>query len=167
MRKITTLLFTLTFLLTACTGDQGPPGFDGPQGPPGESAIAFEISGSFNTGNDFQIQKFYDFQVFPDEVVLVYRLWSDPTDDLDVWRLLPQTVYFDGGSDLVYNYDFTQEDVIVFLDSSSNLEGLGPEWTQDQFFRVIIVPASELNNVDVSNFDAVSDTFGITDFPID
>ncbi|MGJ8550368.1 hypothetical protein [Winogradskyella wichelsiae] len=50
MKKITYLLFALTLLLTSCEGDQGP---QGPQGFDGESAIAFEMSGSFNSGNKF------------------------------------------------------------------------------------------------------------------
>ncbi|MGJ8550369.1 hypothetical protein [Winogradskyella wichelsiae] len=113
---------------------------------------------------NFEIQEFYDFQVFENEVVLVYRLWDVTDNGLDVWRLLPQTIFFDDGSDLVYNYDFTQKDVIVSLDSSSNLNNLGAEWTQNQIFRVIIVPASELDNIDTSDFNSVINTTNIDTF---
>ena len=169
MKRIISFISVFALLLTSCTGEQGPPGFDGFNGQDGlngETAIAFEIDGNFNAANGFQIQRFYDFEVFQNEVTLVYRLWDITENDLDIWRLLPQTVIFNDGSDLVYNFDFTQEDVIVFLESTSDLGSLGPQWTENQIFRVIVVPADVLGNVDVSNLDAVLDATNIENFEI-
>ena len=168
MKKITYFLVAFTILLTACEGPQGPPGFDGfdgQNGLDGEVAPAFEFTRDFIADDDYRVFVDYPFEVFESEVTLVYRLWEiDDETQLEVWRLLPQTVNFEDGSNLVYNFDFTQFDVSVFLESSSDLNTVGNEWTQDQKFRVIVVPTSNFGRVDYSNLNEVMKVYSITDF---
>ncbi len=72
--------------------------------------------------NNYQFIEPYGFDVFPFDVTLVYILW-DSVNGQDIWRLLPQTVDFNDG-DLIYNYDFTQDDVSFFLDGTTNFATL-------------------------------------------
>ncbi|WMI67536.1 hypothetical protein [Mangrovimonas sp. YM274] len=160
MKKLFALLMFASLLFTACEGDQGPPG---PPGQPGSIfvASAFEIEVDFTSGNGYQILEPYGFQVYPSDVVLVYISWE--FDGQDIWRPLPQTAEFVEGS-LVYNFDFTQDDVRLFLDGTINPDILGPEWTQDQYFRVVVVPADNIDGVDLNNLDAVMEAGGISTF---
>jgi hypothetical protein len=80
-------------------------------------------------------------------------LW-DTINGQDIWRLMPQTITFDDGS-LVYNFDFTQEDVRFFLDGTVDFNTLDDVWTQDQVFRVVVVPADNIGGINLSNIDAV------------
>lgn len=152
MKKILSILALSTFLFPACEGD---PGIPGPQGNDGGLIVssAFEIVVDFNQGNDFQFIEPYGFQVFPSDVTLVYILW-DTINGQNVWRLLPQTVQFENGS-LIYNFDFTQQDVAFFLEGTTNLTTLDDVWTQNQVFRVVVVPADNVDGVDISNIENV------------
>ena len=155
MKRILSFISVFALLLTSCQGDQGPPGFDGFDGQDGGIfvASAFEIAVDFNENNGYEFIEPYGFEVFPSDVTLVYIEWE--TDNgTPIWRLLTQTEYFEDGV-LVYNYDFTQEDVRLFLDGTVNLNSLGNEWTQNQAFRVVVVPADNVDGVDISNLDLV------------
>jgi hypothetical protein len=155
MKRILSLISVFALLLTACEGDPGPPGFDGLDGLDGEiiASSAFEIEIDFNTANNFEFIEAYGFTVLPSDVTLVYILW-DTINGQDVWRLMPQTVTFDDGS-LVYNFDFTQEDVRFFLDGTTDFNTLDDVWTQGQVFRVVVIPADNIDGIDVSNINAV------------
>jgi len=161
MKKITYTILALTFLFTACEGPQGPPGFDGQDGGLIVSS-AFEIELDFNAANNFEFIEPYGFEVFPSDVTLVYILW-DTIDGQDVWRLLPQDVLFDDGV-LVYNFDFTRDDVRFFLDGTTDLLALDPVWTQGQVFRVVVVPADNVDSIDINNLDAIISLGNITTF---
>ena len=155
MKNILSLVSVFALLLTACEGEQGPPGFDGLDGLDGEiiASSAFEIEVDFNTANNFEYIESYGFNVLPSDVTLVYILW-DTINGQDIWRLMPQTITFDDGS-LVYNFDFTQEDVRFFLDGTVDFNTLDDVWTQDQVFRVVVVPADNIGGINLSNIDAV------------
>ena len=173
MKRILLLFSALAFVLTACTGDPGPPGIPGPpgrdglnglNGADGEIAKAFEIVIDFTAGNNYEFIEPYGFQVFPSDVTLVYIEW-DTFEGSPIWRLLPQTVYFDAGI-LTYNFDFTQDDVRFFLDGTIDFSLLGPEWTDNQAFRVVVVPADNVDGIDVSNLDTVMALNGVQSFEI-
>jgi hypothetical protein len=151
------------FFMMSCEGDPGP---QGPQGPAGGLLVssAFEIVIDFNESNDYSFIEAYGFDVFPSDVTLVYILW-DTFNGQDIWRLLPQTVEFEDGT-LVYNYDFTQDDVSFFLEGTTNLGNLGDEWTQNQVFRVVVVPADNIDGVDTSNLFNVMQSTGIDNFNV-
>ncbi|WP_299390632.1 collagen-like protein [uncultured Gelidibacter sp.] len=172
MKKIATLLFVLAITLTACTGDQGPmgpPGFDGIDGVDGADggiivSSAFEIDVNFTADNNYSYTENYGFEVLPSDVTLVYILW-ETNNGTDIWRMLPQSVYFDDGT-LVYNYDFTRTDVRFFLDGTKKFNTLDAEWTQNQTFRVVVVPADNVDGVDISNLNEVMQATNITHFDI-
>lgn len=164
MKHISYLILAFaSFFMMSCDGDPGP------QGPPGADggllvSSAFEIEIDFNTENDYSFIEDYGFDVFPSDVTLVYILW-DTVNGQDIWRLLPQTVEFENGT-LVYNYDFTQTDVSFFLEGTTDLDSLGSEWTQNQVFRVVVVPADNIDGLDVSNLNVVMQATSIDNFNV-
>jgi hypothetical protein len=166
MKRI--ILFTSVFalLLTACTGDQGTPGFDGFDGQDGGIfvASAFEIVIDFNEDEDYQFIEPYGFEVFPSDVTLVYIEWETDNGE-PIWRLLTQTEYFDDGI-LVYNYDFTQQDVRIFLDGTIDFNTLDNVWTQNQAFRVVVIPADNVDGLDLSNLDVIMQAYAIENFEL-
>jgi len=160
VNKIGSFLLML-FLFSACEGPTGPPG------PPGDDgavlvANAFEIEVDFNAGNGYRIIEDYGFEVFPFDVTLVYILWEQD-NGTDIWRLLPQVLEFPEGQ-LQYNYDFTQTDVSIFLDGTINFNILGSEWTQDQVFRVVVIPADNVGLVNINNLEEVMKAGRIVEF---
>lgn len=178
--KKTTILFStiLAFLFMACEGPQGPPGFDGLDGRDGidgQDGInilgkVVDIQGTFDAGNDYSI--FYEFpqsiEVFETDVVLVYLLW-DQTEDgngdpVDIWRLMPQTRIIDQGL-LQYNYDYTFFDVSIFLEADFDLGTLLPGDTDNQVFRIAVLPAeaAQSGKLDVSNINSVMSRLGVSE----
>ena len=142
MKKISSiiLLFASLFILS-CEGPMGPPGQDG------DALIGtiFEMEGDFKASNNYEL--FFDFpqnfEIYETDVVLVYILWEVSTvngKNTDVWRLLPQTRFIDDGV-IQYNFDYTLNDVRVFLETTFPYEDLLPAETQDQVFRIAVLPA--------------------------
>lgn len=162
------LLLTIPFLfLTSCIvreGPAGPRGPEGPQGPAGPVGQGFEVQTSFSQANDYS-----DIFVFPDDaevlstdIVMVYLLWeADPETGDDVWQPLPVSVFFDDG-ELQYAFDHTLADVKLFLTGDTDLAALGPEYTQDQIFRIAILPVDYLqtNKINSNSIEEVMSAIG-------
>lgn len=167
MKKIYILLSVVLIAFTSCSddGEMGPPG---PPGPPGEDGLigtVFDIEGDFTAANDYTLlveyANFTDVEVFDSDVVLVYlRVGTDGEaggEPVYVWRLLPQMYYLNGGGTMQYNYDYTFFDTSIFLDSDVDLSTLGTEFTDNQVFRIAILPAdfAQSHGLDISNYEAV------------
>jgi len=175
MRKISIVLGAFLFLfIISCEGPIGPPGFDGRDGLDGQDGInilgtVIDIEGDF-VADDYSI--IYEFpqtvEVFESDVVLVYILWDQFEDGngeaVDIWRLLPQTLLLDQGI-LQYNYDFTFFDVNIFLDTDFDKSTLLPADTDNQIFRIAVLPAEFAagSKLDRSNVKAVMNTIGVTE----
>jgi hypothetical protein len=155
------LLFLMVLALSvACEGPMGPEGIPGEDG----SIIAskaFEIEVDFTEANDYSHLEPYGFDVLSSDVTLVYVLW-DVKNSKDIWRLLPQQVFFEEGL-MQYNFDFTDVDVNIFLEATFPLPTLGNQWTADQVFRVVVVPADLVGRVNYSNYNATMKTLKLTD----
>lgn len=183
MKRITTLFSSFLILLIAsCVGPEGPPGppgFDGFDGNDGQDGVnilgtVLEIEGDFTFDNDYSI--FFEFpqtvEVFESDIVLVYILWDQTEDNngdpVDIWRLLPQTRILDQGL-LQYNFDHTFLDVGIFLESDFDLSTLQPGDTDNQVFRIAILPADfgEGSKLNSSDLNAVMNSLNIEETDID
>lgn len=100
-------------------------------------------------------------------MVLVYHLYDVVNGD-DVWRIMPQTYYFDNGVELDYNFYFTKYDVNLFLDSNDNLNNFSSAWTQNQTFRLVVVPGSfkMSNKGNFTDYNATIEMLGYKDSKI-
>ena len=81
---------------------------------------------------------------------------------MDVWRLLPQTRLLNEGI-LQYNYDHTFFDVSIFLESDFDLGLLQAGDTDNQVFRIAIMPAEygQGARFDRSNLQSVMDVLNV------
>jgi len=152
-----TLLLVATILIS-CEGPAGPPGVDGTS----LLGTVFEIQVDFKASNNYEM--YYDFpqnfEIYETDVVLVYILWEEVTvsgKQTDVWRLLPQTVILDDGI-LQYNFDYTVADVKIFLEGTTDFNNLLPAETDNQVFRIVVLPADFLaskKSVDINDFNSL------------
>ena len=176
MKKIFYLLTLFSLSLVSCTGDEGP---RGPEGPPGEALLGtvIDIEGDFTAANDYSFvvtySDFTDVEVFESDVVLVYlRVGTDGEsggEPVYLWRQLPQTYYVDGGT-MQYNFDYSFFDVNIFLVGDVDLASLDPVFTDNQVFRIAIVPAefAENSGIDLSNYYEVMSALKVkeSDIPV-
>lgn len=169
MKKIYLLILLAGSALFGCQepipGPPGIPGRDGIDGLDGEEGYVFEYEFSF-TAPDYSVLLNLpgDFQMLDSDVMLIYLLWEVTEDGLEIWRAMPQTLYFSDGV-LAYNYDFTKYDASVFLDGTVNLDGLGAAYTDNWIARIVIVPAqfgSGRTAIDYSDYDAVKAFFDLS-----
>lgn len=154
MKKITIILFiAFTAIFTSCEGPMGPPGEDGGI----MLGSIFEIQDDFTSSNDYMLYFEFpgNFEIYDTDVVLVYVLWEQ-IDGLDVWRLLPQTTVLPNGV-IQYNFDYTVADVQVYLDFTIPEADLDPIDTDNQIFRIAVLPAdfATLKSVDVIDFNTI------------
>ena len=178
MKKILLVVLMVGVLLApACEGPegpQGPPGFDGQDGVDGEDGtdgidvidLVFEAEIDFTEENEYGVGFGFGEEGFPSDFsFLVYREFGITQNGRSVWRLLPQTLFLGEGGVLVYNYEFTNQVLAIFLDGTVNPSTLGAEFTQDQYFRIVIMPGlfvegEEEAKIDYSDFDAVMKMLG-------
>lgn len=181
MKKIS-LVFSaiMSLILVSCSvggldGRDGLDGFDGRDGLDGLDGVnilgkIIDIEGDFTAVDDYKI--LYEFpntiEVFETDVVLVYILFDQTEDSngeaVDVWRLMPQTLILDQGF-LQYNFDHTFLDVSIFLDANFDLGTLLPGDTDNQVFRIAVLPAEGTgkSSVDRSDIKAVMASLGVSE----
>ncbi len=164
MKKII-LLLAITAAFISCTGPSGPPGLNGINGLDGQNIVAqsYEIQRNFTAPDyGFRIDHPTDIEVLETDMILVYILWDEvPATDggtIDIWRLLPQTVYSDFG-EFAYNYESTFIDVDIFLDgpASTDFNLLAPADIDNQIFRIVILPVDLANDptLDITDYNSV------------
>lgn len=157
MKKLTAVVLML--FLISCQGERGPAGPEGPQGPSGPVGQAYEVQASFDESNDYSIISEFpsNIEVLESDIVVVYLLWevNNETGN-DVWQQLPVSVFFDSG-EMIYGFDHTVADVQLFLYGDVDFSDVGDEYTQDQIFRVAILPVDyvEANKVNMNNMEEV------------
>ncbi|WP_109300844.1 hypothetical protein [Aquimarina sp. AU474] len=157
MKKIFTLLCLATFIFSSCSSDDDTD-FD-------TIGSTFEITGTFNTANNFLVEAVVpdNINVFDSDVALVYVL--DPTNStaqVDVWEPLPRTFFFNGGGFAQFQFNFifnAQQNIAsveIFLESD-DLTALAADITDNQAFRIVIVPSAFAQSTDINlkDFNAV------------
>lgn len=162
MKKITLILAFIGMIsLGSCSVDNHVNNVDNDT-----ISAVIEITTSFNSGNNFSRLITITPQIFASDMILVYRLY-DVVNGADVWQLIPQTYYLDGGNEIDYNYDFTVNDVNIFMGANFDLNTLSSIWTQNQTFRIVIVPGyfsgKAANPVNFNDYNAVVNAFQIDD----
>ena len=98
-------------------------------------------------------------------MVLVYILWEVVNvngKNTDVWRLMPQTVILNDGI-LQYNFDYTVADVKIFLEGTTDFNKLLPAETDNQVFRIVVLPADFLSKKsgDIIDFNSLKSLPGL------
>lgn len=165
MKKLIILFSLIGIILSGCgeQGPPGPPGFNGLDGVDGEESFVFEYELSF-TAPDYSafLNLPNDFTMLDSDVMLIYFLW-EVNNGTEVWRLLPQTLYFQEGI-VHYNFDHTKYDANVFLDGTINRDLLSAAYTDNWIARVVVVPAQFTGGralVDYTDYDQVKELFNL------
>ncbi len=171
-------IMLLAILAISCTiTDEGPPGPRGPQGQAGLDgqdgeefvAIAYEFpSISFTAGNNYSTTLLYDQEdlpfIYESDKALTFLLAGQDDRGYDIWSPLPQTKFNEVGT-YIYNYDFTQVDVFVYMDANFSLDLLISEETDNKIFRVVIIPAESTQrtteSIDYDDYYAVMKHYGL------
>lgn len=164
MKKITLILAFIGMIsLTSCTVEEthvSNNGYDSDT----ISEVWEYTNVDFDYGNNYSVFLDFPHQTYSSDMVLVYHLY-DIVNGSDVWRLMPQTYYFNGGGELDYNFDFTTYDANVFLGANFDLNTLDSSWTQNQIFRVVVIPGYFGNKmatpVDFNDYKAVTNYYDI------
>ena len=162
MKKIIALLSLIVVVFVSCEGEPGRDGLDGQDGTNGFVGQVFDKVVNFGTQDNFKITIDFpsDIEVFESDTVLIYRLAEVVKDnqgeDTDVWQLLPQNFFLDQGI-LQYNYEHTFFDFSILLDGNFDLTTLDNKFTQEQVFRIAVIPSDFLNSkdIDITNIQSV------------
>ena len=179
MKKYSLKLFVwilLAGILWSCKGEPGlpgpagAPGPTGPRGPAGPQTVALMYERVFDLNVENKWEIIYTFpeedEIYLEDVALVYVLWDQIETDnepLDVWRMMPVS-YFNSKGILNMNFDFSAEDVRIFLEASYPLDAQ-TEFT-DVVARIVIVPADDSPNgrkasINYENFEEVKTALGL------
>jgi hypothetical protein len=156
MKKIITL-FAVTgmFILQGCTVTTEADSFDNDT-----IAEVIETAPVDFTPNNFSFRYNFRRSIVTSAVVLVYRL-TGTVNGRDLWEFLPETYYFaDGTRDFSYNFDFTNNDVQIYL-QGNDLISVPAEYRLNQIFRIVIVPANLVNGIDKNSYPALMSAFNI------
>ncbi|HSD05991.1 hypothetical protein [Flavobacterium sp.] len=172
MKKIITILTVIAmFGFQACEGPEGP---EGPPGEAGPNSEVFEVSGvKFDTTNGYAPLIPLNPAIQASDMVLVYRLSGSTNTGADIWKLLPETYYFDDGTkNFGYNFDFSINDVSIFLEGN-DLATVGNEYRLNQVFRIVIIPGyltyastgknANTKKIDYSDYNAVIKVYNVDD----
>lgn len=151
MKKLVFILL-ISITITACENSE-----ETVPAPPPVIGNVFEVTVDFNAGNNYAFTGVYPqtLKVYPSDVVLVYLLETTTNNGTPVWSLMPQTFYLDGGGIVEYNYNYTKNDFQVYLSGNVDLNTLSAGFTQNQTFRIAVLPADFATNVNVSNLNSV------------
>jgi hypothetical protein len=168
MKKLFSLILLGGFaFLHACVGPVGPPGPPGVPGQDGQVLLGevFEVDVNFTAANNYTDEFNLTPPIFASDVVLIYIKWETLNGNT-IWRLLPQSVFFDEGV-LVYNYDFSRVDFSIFLETTFDPALLSNSWTRNQRFRIVIIPAEFGSaRIDYNDYDGVMNLLGISETDI-
>jgi hypothetical protein len=161
MNKIITFLAVLgIFSLQSCTVNDNTPIVDNDT-----ISEVFEVTTSFNSTNNYSKLVALNPSIYSSDVVLVYRL-SGTYQGRDVWKLLPETHYFnDGTIDFGYNFDFTRNDVNIYL-IGNNLQTVSDQYRVNQVLRIVIVPGAFSADLKTSNYADVMARLNINESQI-
>lgn len=162
----------LSLFIIACEGPQGPPGFDGIDGSIFE-AEAFEINVDMTLNSDTNTYEYLatnysnGITVLENDVVLIYRL-EEVDNGVDIWRQLPQPIITENGTSF-YNFDFTAGDYSIYLEPEFDANLVPIDLTDNQWFRIVIIPAKILNssNLDKTNLSSLLQNIGIEENEIE
>lgn len=169
MRRIILLLTFISMIaLQSCTVNETAPT---PLPAPDKDTISevFECTVSFTTTNNFSTFVTFPHTIYASDMVLAYRL-SGIDSGNDVWKLLPETYYFnDGTLDFKYDFDFTKYDATIYMEGF-DLPGVSTSYRTNQVFRIVVIPGyfgnKTSNNVDFSDYHAVIKAYNLDDSKI-
>ncbi|MBC3846187.1 dihydrolipoamide dehydrogenase [Winogradskyella echinorum] len=148
MKRILSFITVFALLLTACEGEQGPPGFDG------VNFVGQSFEGTVNFINpDYQasLEIPLNIELIESDMVLTYRLVGIDNEGYDIWRPLPEIVYTDNGNEFQYTFDhnFDFVDLFIYAPPTFDRSTLPEADRIGQTFRIVVLPVDLVNSIDL------------------
>lgn len=97
--------------------------------------------------------------IYSSDVILVYRWAGVNSRNNDIWEPVPNTYNLDEGR-LSYFFDFSVDDVVLYLESEFD-PMLRQDFSLNQSFRIVIVPAWDNSAKINMSYDAVVERYGL------
>ena len=112
--------------------------------------------------NSFQIARTFNNPMFETDMLLIYKKVGNTNNNAPIWQQIPITLYLQGGNEVDYNFDFSRFDFVIYAGGNFSLT---PEFTQNQTFRVLIIPASygKTTEVNYNDYNSVVNYYKIDD----
>lgn len=160
MKKILTL-FAIVGLVafSSCSSDDVPDN--------DTISEVYEVSNvNFTAANDYNPIIPLNPAIFDSDMVVLYRL-AGVENGQDVWKMTPELYYFANGTfNFGYNFNFTKNDVSIYLDGN-DLASVATTFRTNQIFRIVIIPGyfsnKSVNKPDFSDYNAVIKKYNIDD----
>lgn len=117
--------------------------------------------------NSYSVVLNFPNSIYNSDMVLIYRLNGTTSQGNDIWKLLPESYFFDDGTlDYRFVNDFTKVDAEIRLEGF-NLADLNPNIRLNQIIRVVVIPGffgnRSTNQVDFNDYHATLQAFNIDD----
>lgn len=148
MKKIFLLLSIVSvFGLTACSSDDDVDFDTIPE--------VFETNPpvNFTAAGNYQVTVPLIPKILASDVVSVYRLSGANNLGNDIWEPIPTTYNLPQGT-LNYNFDFSQDEVVIYLDATFDPMAR-QDFSLNQIFRIVLIPGYIAQDLDTNNYDAV------------
>lgn len=130
----------------------------------------YDVKGvSFNASNNYKYNRAFTKPMLDQDYVVIYRQNGSLNNGKPIWEPIPKTIYLNNGQEINYDYDFSVSDFTIYLQGTYDL-ATTPEFSANQTFRVILVPAEfgKGANTDLSkmSYDEVIQRYKIDDSKI-
>ena len=158
-------LIVLSLLLFSSCGRRGPVGPQGPAGLDGAEMLpaTFEFNVDLISETDFEDYAFVpeSIDVIPEDVMLAFVKEGDTNDHLEIWRQLPLTEFTNRGTTVI-NFDFTEEDIRVFMEANYPLQNT--DGYEDLLIRAVHIPAYYVAKMRSNAFDDIQSPYEVGPF---
>jgi hypothetical protein len=166
MKKITILLaFIGMIALQGCTVQDNNPVNNVDNDTISEVFELRNVNFGYDNVYGYNIYQTLNPQLFPADVLLIYRLSGTINPSTPIWQQIPRTLYLNEG-ELDYDFDFSKQDFTIYAGGTYDLS-LTPSYITNETFRIVIVPGYLSNKmagkVDLSDYNAVIKAFNIDD----
>ncbi|MFV0482600.1 MAG: hypothetical protein ACK5MG_00690 [Bacteroidales bacterium] len=146
--RITIILLSIG-MINSCIGPQGEPGRDGLDGS-NTIGETLEISANFLEQYNYTERITLSPAIYDGDAIFVY--WRS-SENPNVWRPLPYTVYFEDGNELDYMFDYTLNDVQIYLGFTHASPPV--DYSSNQIFRIVIIPSQLIQSTTGLNKDSL------------
>lgn len=123
------------------------------------------VNFGFTPVDGYTIYQTFNPQIFPSDVVLIYRLSGTINSSTPIWQQIPRTLFLPEG-ELDYDFDFSKEDFTIYAGGTYDL-ATTPSYINNETFRIVIVPGYFSNKgskaIDYSDYNAVIKAYSIND----
>jgi len=156
------IAFFATFTLTSCNNDDNNNYVDNDT-----VAVVYDIKNTnftINNNGDLTVSGTFQNPIYGSDMILIYRQEGSVNGN-PIWGLIPKVYRTPNGGAVEYTNDFTREDFQIYLDLYTDQTEDVSNFTNNQSFRVLIVPAilgrNAVSPVDFSDYQSTINYYNL------